>query len=92
MLMILSLEDGSFRNISFNEELYDFETQDNIVTLNEKVEETVLLDDEGEEVLELENIALNAAETPDTGAETWVLVALTLLVNAGLFIRKRFQK
>lgn len=89
MLMILSLEDGAFKNISFDEELYDFETTDTVEVVKE---ETVLIDDEGEEVLELENIALNAAETPDTGAETWVLVALTLLVNAGLFMKKRFQK
>lgn len=95
MLMVLSLEDGTFKNISFDEELYDFETLDTIDVAEEKTEkeaEKVLIDDNGEEVLELENIALNAAETPDTGAETWVLVALTLLVNAGLFIRKRFQK
>ena len=89
MLMILSLEDGAFKNISFDEELYDFETSDTVETVKE---EAVKIDDAGEEVLELENIALNAAETPDTGAETWVLVALTLLVNAGLFIRKRIQK
>ena len=92
MLMILSLEDGALKNISFDEELYDFETLDNIEVADDKPEETVLVDDEGEEVLELENIALNAAETPDTGAETWVLVALTLLVNAGLFMKKRFKK
>lgn len=92
MLMILSLENGALQNISFDEELYDFETLDNIEVADKKTEEVVLVDDNGEEVLELENIALNAAETPDTGAETWVLVALTLLVNAGLFIRKRFQK
>jgi hypothetical protein len=89
MLMILSLEDGTFKNISFDEELYDFETGDTVETVKE---EAIKIDDAGEEVLELEDIALNAAETPDTGAETWVLVALTLLVNAGLFIRKRIQK
>jgi len=89
MLMILALEDGTFRNISFDEELYDFETLETIEVVKEKAP---IIDDAGEEVLELEDIALNAAETPDTGAETWVLVALTLLVNAGLFIRKRFQK
>lgn len=89
MLMILSLEDGTFKNISFDEELYDFETSDTVETVKE---EAIKIDDTGEEVLELENIALNAAETPDTWAETWVLVALTLLVNAGLFIRKRIQK
>jgi len=89
MLMILSLEDGTLKNISFDEELYDFETLETVEVIKE---DAVLIDDEGEEVLELENIALNAAQTPDTGAETWVLVALTLLVNAGLFIKKRFQK
>ena len=89
MLMILSLEDGAFKNISFNEELYDFETTDTVEVIKK---EAVLIDDEGKEVLELENIALNAAETPDTGSETWVLVVLTLLVNAGIFMKKKLQK
>lgn len=89
LLLILSLEDSKLRNISFDEELYDFETWNTLEILKE---DAIKIDDTWKEVLDLENIALNAAQTPDTWAETWVLVALTLLVNAGLFMRKKRQK
>jgi hypothetical protein len=88
MLMILSLQDANFKNLKFEEELYNFET---LWTVEIIKEDTPTIDDNGEEVTELENIALNAAETPDTGAETWILVMLTLLVNAGLLIRKKIK-
>jgi len=88
MLMILSLQDANFKNLKFEEELYNFETLWSVEMVRE---ETPAIDDNWEEVNELENIALNAAETPDTGAETWILVMLTLLVNAGLLIRKKMK-
>ncbi len=88
MLMVLNLKDKMGANISLAEDLYNFQTLDSI----EKVKEDApIIDDNGEEVQEIEAVALNAAETPDTGAETWVLVALTLMVNAGLFIRKKMK-
>jgi hypothetical protein len=37
-------------------------------------------------------MALNAAETPDTGAETWVLVLLTFLVHWAYLTRKKLMK
>ncbi|MCP4523426.1 MAG: hypothetical protein GY828_04340 [Candidatus Gracilibacteria bacterium] len=86
MLMMLSLQDNTMSNISFDEELYNFSTGENI---EEVKQDAPIIDDNGETVIELDNIALNAAETPDTGAETWVLVALTLLVNAGLYMRRK---
>jgi len=88
MLMVLNLKDGAFSNVSLNEDLFNFQTLDSIEQVKE---DSPIIDDDGELVQEIEEVALNAAETPDTGAETWVLVALTLLVNAGLFIRKRFK-
>lgn len=90
LLMVLSLENGDATNVIFDEELYNFETQE----AGEVVQEDAAMIDEEtwEEVLELEDIALNAAETPDTGAETWVLVWLTLLVNAWLFVRRKLRK
>lgn len=88
MLMILSLQDANLKNLKFEEELYNFETLWSVEVIKE---DAPTIDDNGDEVTELENIALNAAETPDTGAETWVLVMLTLLVNAGLLIRKKIK-
>ena len=88
MLMVLSLKDSLFSNVQLDEDLFNFQTLWNVEQVKE---DEPIIDDNGEEIQELEDVALNAAETPDTGAETWVLVALTLLVNAGLFIRKKLQ-
>lgn len=88
MLMVLNLKDESGSNIMLSEDLFNFQTLD---TIEQVKEDAPIIDDNGEEVQDIENVALNAAETPDTGAETWVLVALTLLVNAGLFIRKKLK-
>lgn len=88
MLMVLSLKDSLFSTIALDEDLFNFQTMGSVEQVKE---DAPIIDDNGEEVQELEDIALNAAETPDTGAETWVLIALTLLVNVGLFMRKRLQ-
>jgi hypothetical protein len=34
-------------------------------------------------------VALAKAETPDTGAATWVLIALAAIVNLGFLLRKK---
>jgi hypothetical protein len=88
MLMILSLQDATLKNINFEEELYNFETTGSIEIIKE---DAPTIDDNGIEIIQLEDIALNAANTPETGAETWILVTLTLLVNAGLFIRRKLK-
>lgn len=88
MLMVLNVEDENGSNVELSQDLFNFQTLESIQQVKE---DAPIIDDNGEEVQDLENIALNAAETPDTGAETWVLVALTLLVNAGLFIRKKVK-
>jgi len=38
---------------------------------------------------QLENVALGSGETPDTGAETWVLVLLTFIINTFYFLSRR---
>lgn len=88
MLMILSLQDANWQNISFEEELYNFETSSTVEVVRE---DGPKINDNGEEVTELENIALNAAETPDTWSATWVLIMLTLFVNVWLLIRKKIK-
>ncbi len=45
---------------------------------------------EKEEVrTQLENLALDAKQTPDTWAETWVLILLALWINTGLYLYKK---
>lgn len=38
---------------------------------------------------QLENLALSSGETPDTGAETWVLVIATFIINTFYFLSRR---
>jgi hypothetical protein len=40
----------------------------------------------------LENVALNAAKTPDTWADTTVLMFLTLVSSTIVMFRKKFLK
>lgn len=95
ILMILWLENTNGDALLFDNDLYDFvTTSDLIIDVEEKdtvlaaAEEEVIVEDEGN----MNDIALNSAETPDTGAATWVLVLLTAIVNLGFFLRKRFIK
>lgn len=41
---------------------------------------------------ELNTVALNAAVTPKSWPETWILILLTILVNIFIFARKKFSK
>ncbi len=38
---------------------------------------------------QLENLALGTSETPDTGAETWVLIIATFIINTFYFLSRR---
>lgn len=66
---------------------------------DELSDETMQMLAAGEDILnqeddaQIEAVADNADETPDTGAETWVIVFATLFLNTAYFIRrKRLQK
>ncbi|MFA5917604.1 MAG: hypothetical protein WC850_05225 [Candidatus Gracilibacteria bacterium] len=39
----------------------------------------------------IENIAVTAEETPDTGPETWILMLLTLIINSIYFLTRKFS-
>ncbi|MDD3303072.1 MAG: hypothetical protein PHN31_05965 [Candidatus Gracilibacteria bacterium] len=39
----------------------------------------------------LNNVALDTKQTPDTGAETWVLMFLTLIMSSFYFLARRFS-
>ena len=94
IFMVLSMDDAEGNNIVFEEDLYDFSTPDTLVDNIETLETDLLKEQLEKEVEqeaqeEFEDIALNAAETPDTWAETWVLIMLTFMINTGIYIRKK---
>ena len=90
ILLILSLSDIS-GIVFLDEELYDFSTPLDLTapwskpTLAEIIQENEIVEAE-EEIID---IALNAAETPDTGASTWVLLLLTIIANIAFYITKK---
>lgn len=84
MLMALNLTDALAQPVLLDEDLHNFETLDTVAPSEELIEE--------ESEKNLEEMALNAAETPDTGAETWVLVLLTFLVHWAYLTRKKLMK
>ena len=40
----------------------------------------------------MEEVSLNAAETPDAGAETWFVMLLTFIFSTMYFVRNKFKK
>jgi hypothetical protein len=51
--------------------------------------EVIEIDNDPIEEGSIEDVALNSAETPDTGPETTVLIILTLIVNTIFIFRKK---
>ena len=110
--MILSLEDILGTEITLNEDLFEFTTDDSLVIFEEveEIDEVAIAEQEVEdmelnaaaELIEAElaeenawnlnNAAMDIAETPETGASTSVLLILTLMVNGGLLLRKKLLK
>lgn len=93
ILMILNLEDINNNVLVFDEDLYDFATNSDLI-IDTQETEVVLAAAKDEEPVEwnIAEVAQNVEEIPDTGAATWVLVLLTAIVNIGFFLRKKFIK
>lgn len=93
ILMILNLEDINNNVLVFDEDLYDFSTNSDLI-IDTQETEVVLAAAKDEEPAEwnIAEVAQNVEEIPDTGAATWVLVLLTAIVNIGFFLRKKFIK
>lgn len=97
ILMMFSLNTQEADELSFVNAIYDFQTDsfDSIATQEMQVMDENLMNEEDVDDVdnwELANVALNAAQTPDTWAETWILIALTLFLSSFVFLRKRFSK
>jgi hypothetical protein len=81
IVMIVSIEDTLWNNLDFGQWLYEFRTDGNVVE-----EEKII---PKKEEWNIPKVALESAETPDTWAATWVLIALTLLVNLLFFVKRK---
>ena len=95
ILMILSLEDALAEQLVLDEDLYDFVTSADLE--QEVAEEEVVIateEEEPEEVIEwnIEEIALESAETPETWTTTWILIIIAVIANLAFFLRKKFIK
>jgi len=92
ILMILSLEDINWNPLVFDEDLYDFKTSADLVEDVEAKDVVLAAAKEDTNTWNVEQVALATEETPDTGSATWVLVLLTIIVNAAFFLRKKLIK
>ena len=95
ILMILSLEDAVGEQLVLDEDLYDFVTSADLE--QEVAEEEVVIateEEQEEEVIEwnIEEIALESAETPETWTTTWILIIIAVIANLAFFLRKKFIK
>ncbi len=98
ILMLVSITDNNDEVVEFQDWIYDFVTDESLEEViddeGDVVEEDSVVEEESGtgEVDTVDNLSLNAAETPDSWAETNVLIALTFLVNSFVFMRKKIFK
>lgn len=96
ILMLFSLTTTEWDDLSITNSIYDFKTmtfsEESLDTPMENIIPEVSDEDGVNLDWDVHDVALNAAETPDTWAETWVLFALTFIMSSIIFIRRRFAK
>jgi len=85
MMFTITIKEELTYNISNS--IYDFIIE---WLSDEKLEQP--MEDDIKEDNKIDNIALNSAETPDTWAETWILLLATFLLSNFIYFRKRFLK
>jgi len=85
MMFTITIKEELTYNVSNS--IYDFIVK---WLSNKKVEQPI--EDDIKEDNKTNNIALNSAETPDTWAETWILLLATFLLSNFIYFRKRFLK
>lgn len=81
MLFSFTTKEGDNYNIENN--IYDFSTKSSLKKAD--IEEIKEVDDKNKTW----NVALNSAETPDTWAETWILILATFLLSNFIYFRKK---
>lgn len=85
ILLVWNLENLEGKSLELKESLYDFTTNSSLVEKGAIVEQKVV-------TTNLEEVSLNAAETPDSGAETWFVMLLTFIFSTMYFVRNKFKK
>lgn len=95
IIMLISLKDIFSKEISFDDGIFDFETQEiseealQLLSESWAVVEEWLNSAKEEEKWNLKEVAMNTPHTPDTWAETWVLILWTLIINTFLTYSRR---
>jgi len=85
LLMMFSVINSSNLEYNINNYIYDFKTSK--VLSKEELQK----DDKIKQEQELNNVALNSAETPDTWPETWILFLLTFIFSSIIYFKKNFK-
>ena len=84
LIMIFSINTTEDISYTIWNSIYDFTTE----LLNDvEVVEPIIEVIEEENIID--NVALNSAQTPDTWAETWILMLFTLLLSTFIYFRKK---
>ncbi|PZM83148.1 hypothetical protein DLH72_03910 [Candidatus Gracilibacteria bacterium] len=84
-----ALVDSTGKEVKLKESFYEFATEDkleNVFGDLPKVEEKI--EDKKEEG-NIEEVAMNSAKTPETGAATWILILATLFITASLVLTRK---
>lgn len=89
ILMLFSLTLENENTYSFDEPIENFSTEK---FSSNKVEEKQVEWEEKLDWEKVEKVALNAAETPDTWAATWVLILATFIMTNIVYFRKKIVK
>lgn len=87
IIMMFNFETKENLEFSVLNSIYDFKTES---LNNENIEvpvDEIIVDDE-----KVDNVALNSAQTPDTWAETWIILLFTFIVSNFIYFRKKFIK
>ena len=96
ILMMFSLNLSEEEEISFADGIFEFETDENFSVSEETTGETTWeaeVSETGEALSwEVEEVALNAAATPETWTATWILISLTFFMSSVIFVRRKFKK
>lgn len=84
LIMIFSLTTTEKTIYTIANFIYSFKTE---ILSDEIIKEPVseIINEENE----IDNVALNSAETPDTWTETWILMFLTFILSTFIYYRKK---
>jgi len=96
--MFIDMQDAAGNYLEFDVGIYDFSTEE----ITEVEETNEMLDtseneensqedmsDEEDATIEVTEAATMVTQTPDTGAETWVLIIATLFINTFYYLSRR---